>query len=59
MKNKRGKSPADILIEKLDIIDAKRGLPTSKTVDGEGNLIYFPKSDSNVFKYFENKKTSN
>ena len=50
------KSPADILLEKLDEIDKKHGLPPSKIVDGQGAIAYFPKSDSPLLNYLKNKK---
>ena len=50
------KSPADILIEKLDIIDAKRGLPPAKTGNKTGTVIYFPRKDDPLLNYLKNKK---
>ena len=55
MINNRKKSPADILIEKLDEIDMKRGLPKSKTVNGKGVLIYIPRKGSQLFNIFKSK----
>lgn len=47
------KSPADILLEKLDEIDKKHGLPPLKIVDGQGAIAYFPKSDSPLLNYLK------
>ena len=55
MNKKTKKSPADISIEKANEILQKLGLPPSKTVNGKGAIIYFPKKDDSLLNYLKNK----
>ena len=55
MNKKTKKSPADITIEKMNEILQNYGLPPSKTVDGKGAIIQFPKKDDSLLNYLKNK----
>ena len=56
MDNNTKKSPADILLEKLNEIDKKHGLPPAKTGNKTGAVIYFPRKDDPLLNYLKNKK---
>ena len=51
MEENKGKSQADILIEKLDALCIKNGLPKRETVSGTGHFIIIsPKQTKNPKK---------
>lgn len=59
MNKETKKSPADISIERANEILKKHGLPLSKTVDGQGTIIFFPTKDSPLLNYLKNKNKKN
>ena len=56
MSNKIEKYPVDILIEKLDEINIKLGLPKAKPGNKKGAMVFFPSKDSPLANHLKNKR---